>query len=198
MSPPIEGCIETGPTLWSALPIMLRSSVALQQSDAEVTGSPPHFAICLESDLFTSHRDSPAYMAANGEKSGFHRFELLQKNDRPQLRLGLGSGSRPYLPAVLIIMTRAHSARSGWEVYPHGLKTVLEDFSRVGLPLLVTENGIATDDESLRGEFVAKHLQSLAEALDSGVECHRLSLLEFDRQLRVGSGNKAAFRTGGD
>lgn len=57
----------------------------------------------------------------------------------------------------------------GWEVYPRGLKTVLEDFSRLGLPLLVTENGIATDDESLRGEFVAKHLQSLAEALDSGV-----------------------------
>jgi beta-glucosidase len=57
----------------------------------------------------------------------------------------------------------------GWEVYPRGLKLVLQYFSQFGLPLLVTENGIATDDESLRGEFVAKHLQSLAEALNSGV-----------------------------
>jgi beta-glucosidase len=57
----------------------------------------------------------------------------------------------------------------GWEVYPRGLKTVLEKFSRFGLPLLVTENGIATDDEFLRRDFLLKHLQSLADALDNGV-----------------------------
>ena len=56
----------------------------------------------------------------------------------------------------------------GWEVYPRGLEAVLENFSRFGLPLLVTENGIATDDESLRRDFVLKHLQSLAGALDDG------------------------------
>ena len=58
----------------------------------------------------------------------------------------------------------------GWEVYPHGLKLVLENFSHFGLPLLVTENGIATDDESLRRDFLVKHLQNLADALDSGVD----------------------------
>ena len=57
----------------------------------------------------------------------------------------------------------------GWEIYPRGLKVVLEKFSRFGLPLLVTENGIATDDESLRRYFLLKHLQSLADALDNGV-----------------------------
>ncbi|HWP24700.1 MAG TPA: glycoside hydrolase family 1 protein [Candidatus Binatia bacterium] len=57
----------------------------------------------------------------------------------------------------------------GWEVYPAGLKIVLEKFSRYGLPLLVTENGIATENESLRREFLQEHLQSLAEALESGV-----------------------------
>jgi len=58
---------------------------------------------------------------------------------------------------------------TGWEVYPRGLKTVLKYFSRFGLPLFITENGIATEDESLRREFLLKHLQSLAEALDEGV-----------------------------
>jgi beta-glucosidase len=59
---------------------------------------------------------------------------------------------------------------TGWEVYPPGLRAVLEDFSRFGLPLLVTENGIATDDESLRREFLISHLQNLAEALQTGVD----------------------------
>jgi beta-glucosidase len=58
----------------------------------------------------------------------------------------------------------------GWEVYPPGLKAVLENFSQFGLPLLVTENGIATEDESLRREFIIKHLQSLAGALAKGVD----------------------------
>ena len=49
------------------------------------------------------------------------------------------------------------------------MQVVLEKFSHFGLPLFVTENGIATDDESLRREFLVKHLQSLAEALDQGV-----------------------------
>jgi beta-glucosidase len=57
----------------------------------------------------------------------------------------------------------------GWEVYPPGLKAVLEKFVCFGLPLLVTENGIATDDESLRRDFLLRHLQSLADALDNGV-----------------------------
>jgi beta-glucosidase len=58
---------------------------------------------------------------------------------------------------------------TGWEVYPRGLKAVLEHFSRFGVPLLVTENGIATDDEALRREFLIGHLQNLGEALEAGV-----------------------------
>jgi beta-glucosidase len=57
----------------------------------------------------------------------------------------------------------------GWEVYPRGLRTMLEKFSRLGVPLLVTENGIATNDETLRRDFVLSHLESLPEALQSGI-----------------------------
>src|SRR5262245_49011059 len=34
----------------------------------------------------------------------------------------------------------------GWEVYPAGLQSTLRRFSGYGVPLLVTENGIATED----------------------------------------------------
>jgi beta-glucosidase/6-phospho-beta-glucosidase/beta-galactosidase len=57
----------------------------------------------------------------------------------------------------------------GWEVYPAGLAAVLARFSRYRLPLLVTENGVATDDEALRRDYVLKHLVSLGGAVESGV-----------------------------
>jgi beta-glucosidase len=57
----------------------------------------------------------------------------------------------------------------GWEVYPRGLRTMLEKFSRLGVPLLVTENGIATNDETLRRDFLRSHLKNLFEALESGI-----------------------------
>jgi beta-glucosidase len=64
---------------------------------------------------------------------------------------------------------RGAMSDTGWEVYPVGLRVALKKFSRYGIPLLVTENGIATDDETLRSEFIIEHLQSLAEARQGGV-----------------------------
>lgn len=58
----------------------------------------------------------------------------------------------------------------GWEVYPRGLRMVLGNFSRFGIPLLVTENGVATNDEVLRRNFLIQHLESLAEAVESGID----------------------------
>jgi beta-glucosidase len=58
----------------------------------------------------------------------------------------------------------------GWEVYPNGLRAVLRRFSTFGLPLLITENGIATDDEELREAFLVEHLGQLAMALAEGID----------------------------
>lgn len=59
---------------------------------------------------------------------------------------------------------------TGWEIYAPGLKRVLEKFSAFGVPLLITENGIATHDESLREVFLKQHLTALAEAVDDGIK----------------------------
>ena len=57
----------------------------------------------------------------------------------------------------------------GWEVYPDGLHEVLRRFASYGVPLIVTENGIATSDEALRVSFLEAHVRSLAQAMQSGV-----------------------------
>jgi beta-glucosidase len=56
-----------------------------------------------------------------------------------------------------------------WEIYPQGILAMLKKFARYRLPLLVTENGIATRDETLRSAYLREHLRYLGDALASGV-----------------------------
>ena len=56
----------------------------------------------------------------------------------------------------------------GWEVYPEGFGQVLRRAAEAGLPLLVTENGIATEDDTQRIRFLAEHLDQLAAAVRDG------------------------------
>ena len=58
----------------------------------------------------------------------------------------------------------------GWEIYPAGLRSVLEKFSRFGVPLIVTENGIAADDDITRRDFLLEHLTVLSDCVDSGID----------------------------
>jgi beta-glucosidase len=57
----------------------------------------------------------------------------------------------------------------GWEIYPAGLARQLARFARYGVPVVVTENGLATTDEDERLAFLRSHLQSLADAVAAGV-----------------------------
>jgi beta-glucosidase len=64
---------------------------------------------------------------------------------------------------------RGPRTQVGWEIHPPGLRKVLRRFSALGVPLLVTENGVATEDEQLRTRFLREHLHELARALQDGV-----------------------------
>jgi beta-glucosidase len=57
-----------------------------------------------------------------------------------------------------------------WEVYPEGLGRMLRRLADTGLPIVVTENGIATADDAQRIRFLASHLRQVKDALDDGVD----------------------------
>ncbi len=57
----------------------------------------------------------------------------------------------------------------GWEVYPDGMTATLERYSSYGVPLMITENGIATEDEALRRRFLLQHVAAAGEAIRKGV-----------------------------
>ncbi|MFI0977225.1 glycoside hydrolase family 1 protein [Streptomyces sp. NPDC021093] len=60
----------------------------------------------------------------------------------------------------------------GWEYYPQALGHALRHSASVapGTPLIVTENGIATADDTRRVHYTAGALESLAEAMDDGID----------------------------
>jgi beta-glucosidase len=59
----------------------------------------------------------------------------------------------------------------GWEVYPDGLRELLVRLHRDygPIPLLVTENGSAFADDAFRLDYLARHLDAAARAVDQGV-----------------------------
>ena len=79
------------------------------------------------------------------------------------------------LPApinAVVIERDMHDGRPitdfGWDIYPEGLGTVLDETSQYGLPMLVTENGLADAPDANRARFILEHLYQLGWAMKRG------------------------------
>ncbi|MCX6791088.1 MAG: family 1 glycosylhydrolase, partial [Candidatus Gribaldobacteria bacterium] len=59
----------------------------------------------------------------------------------------------------------------GWEINAPSLTKLLLELKGYNIPLIITENGIADATDSLRGEFIRRHIEALTEAMKSGVNC---------------------------
>jgi beta-glucosidase len=62
------------------------------------------------------------------------------------------------------------STQMGWEIYPEGFGQMLRAAASTGLPVLVTENGIATADDGQRLRYLRSHLRELSAAMRDGVD----------------------------
>jgi beta-glucosidase len=58
----------------------------------------------------------------------------------------------------------------GWEVHPRGLTKVLRIASRLGVPLIITENGIATHEVEKKTGYLKRHVDVLEESLRQGLD----------------------------
>jgi beta-glucosidase len=80
---------------------------------------------------------------------------------RPK-KIGLGKIDR---------IPREDASDMGWEIYPRGLRHVLESVKKYNLPIYVTENGIADADDFKRAEFIKNHLIEIYRAIkEEGVD----------------------------
>ncbi len=83
---------------------------------------------------------------------------------------------------------------AGWEIYPEGVYRVLKDVARYKKPILITENGVADEQDELRPSFLVSHLEQVHRAIAEGAPVegylHWSSLDNFEwaegRHLRFG------------
>jgi beta-glucosidase len=58
----------------------------------------------------------------------------------------------------------------GWEIHPRGLEKVLRYASKLNVPLMITENGIATRNDRQKIKFMKEHIDALERCIRSGVD----------------------------
>ena len=57
----------------------------------------------------------------------------------------------------------------GWDIYPQGLYDLLLSLKRFKMPLMILENGICTEDDNLRWDFIRQHLKKTHLAINKDV-----------------------------
>jgi len=58
----------------------------------------------------------------------------------------------------------------GWEIYPKGLKKVLRYASKLHVPLIITENGIATKDDNKKIKYIKHHVDVIENTITEGID----------------------------
>ena len=58
----------------------------------------------------------------------------------------------------------------GWDIYPEGLYKLLLALRKYNLPVMITENGICTEDDDLRWDYIREHLVEIQKAMEEGVK----------------------------
>jgi len=58
----------------------------------------------------------------------------------------------------------------GWEIYPEGLYRVLMELKDRGLPIYITENGLADARDEKRADYIRDHLEAVWRAIQEGVD----------------------------
>ena len=116
--------------------------------------------------------EPPLLEAAYGRRTadfiGVNYYTKAYLKWRPR---DMGEGASSDLPIGFSFSRRREEASDlGWAVWPNGLSKLLKQMSRYGLPLYVTENGIADHDDHLRPEYLRSHLYRVAQAIQKGID----------------------------
>ncbi|CAM5245332.1 beta-glucosidase [Streptomyces spiroverticillatus] len=102
------------------------------------------------------------------------RVDVFLEAARGDDWLGVQSYTRTLIgpDGPLPVPEDAERTLTGWEFYPEAVGHALRHSAAVapGVPLIVTENGLATADDTRRVHYTAGALQALTAAMDDGID----------------------------
>jgi beta-glucosidase len=58
----------------------------------------------------------------------------------------------------------------GWEIHPYGLEKVLQYASKLSVPMIITENGIATKSDRVKIRFMKAHIDTVERCIKKGLD----------------------------
>ena len=58
----------------------------------------------------------------------------------------------------------------GWEIHPHGMERVLKEVTKLNVPIIITENGIATQDDRKKERFIKRHVDVIEGCLKKRID----------------------------
>ena len=119
------------------------------------------------------------YQAEPGADAALRDY--AESRDQVFLRASVGDdfvGVQTYTRAqvqadgTLLRNETAERTQTGWQFYPPALGGAVRRVASVvgGVPIIVTENGVATDDDARRVEYTTGALLALRAAMDDGVD----------------------------
>jgi beta-glucosidase len=124
----------------------------------------------IAADLFVAEQGGEELMDEFRRESIDFFLEASQKDDilglqaYTKLRIGPNGVQVPPPEAEL---TESY----GWEYYPDALEqSIRYVHTKTNLPILVTENGLATGDDSRRIEWIAHTVKGLKKCLEDGLD----------------------------
>jgi beta-glucosidase len=134
----------------------------------------PQAGACLQLPAYEPARpDDPACVAACAEL--LHAMEDVYLEDLAGDWVGVQYYTRQRVDPTATggfaaAPEGAPLTQMGWELHPEGLHRAIMSAARTGLPVYVTENGIATADDSQRVAYMRDHLAQVARAIADGAD----------------------------
>lgn len=114
---------------------------------------------------------------------GEHHPELVGKADFIGVNyyfrgktFGFGAPVSPVIPLFDFLPTTSYTncpstcSDLGWEIFPQGLREVLDTADAYGLPIYITENGMADADDDQRPSYLVRHLKVIDQAIADGID----------------------------
>lgn len=84
-----------------------------------------------------------------------------------------GTLQLPYIggvPAYEALPTPLPKSDMNWDIYPHGLRQVINQLKDYKLPVYITENGTGDSQDVNKSRYLAEHLWEVSNAIKDGVD----------------------------
>ncbi len=100
---------------------------------------------------------------------GDRTIDYLAVNYYTRNRIRFGGFTADGIMGEVVPTEGAEVNSLGWEVSPEGFYNVLRSLKKYQMPVLITENGICTENDTQRARFIEGHVGAVRKAREDGV-----------------------------